>query len=60
MTPAVCPACHRIVRRLLDLRAVELIIVEPDPWIDDGGREHWIVHPCSIEPEDLQPAEQYL
>ena len=61
MTPAVCPACQHIVRKLLDLRAVELIIVEPEPWIDEDGREHWAVHPCrQLEPDDLQPASQYL
>ena len=47
MTPAICPACQHIVRKLLDLRAVELIIVEPEPWIDEDGREHWAVHPAA-------------
>jgi hypothetical protein len=63
MRPAVCEACGLIVRRLVDTRAGELVVVELEPWVDEDGRQHWAVHDCRpalFTPQDMQPSEQYL
>jgi hypothetical protein len=59
----VCEHCGLIVRRLLDVRACELIVVDLEPSVDEDGRQHWPVHDCRpglFAPADVQPSEEYL